>query len=91
VDDNYTIITNEINEHLNEIGLAPGDYRLYRVVGFAEDPDDYYYVAEDIRGKVCWITCVGGFIWLKSAIDERDYNNMEKCFELNKEWYDNTR
>ena len=80
-DDNYTLINNEINEHMNEIGIYSTE--IYRVVGFEEDVDDYYYKAINVYGKVHLLSCVGGFVWLKNRLNEKEYDGLDIVFKLN--------
>ena len=87
--DSYTRINNEINDHINEIGIYGTE--IYRVVGFYKDSDDYYYRATDVQGKVHLLSCVGAFIWLKNSLDEKEYDSLDNVFKLNENVYDETK
>ncbi len=84
-DNNYTLINNEINEHINEIGIYSTE--IYRVVGFEEDADDYYYRAIDVYGRTHLLSCVSGFVWLKDRLNEKEYDGLDNVFKLNENSY----
>jgi len=81
--DNKSIILSEVNQYLNTIVLGFGDFTLYRLMGFYEDSEDYYYNMLNIEGAFSLHSCVGGFIPLKGKIDDDDYERVENVFELN--------
>ena len=81
--DNKSIILSEINQYINTIILSFGDFTLYRLMGFYEDTDDYYYNLKDIKGQFSLHSCVMGFIPLKNKIDDDDYERIESVFEIN--------
>ncbi len=54
---------------------------LVRLIGFADDGEDYYYVTKDIRGKVVWESMVGAIIPLKGRISNWNYHNIERQFD----------
>ncbi len=82
--DNKTIILSEVNKYINTIVLGFGDFTPYRLIGFHEDSEDYYYNMLNIKGEYSLHSCVMGFIPLKGKIDDTDYGRIEYVFEINK-------
>lgn len=74
-------ILKEIEHHKHELCLYL--MGLYELVGFHEDDDDYYYEVLDIKGQKQYLSCVGGFIFLKDRLTEREYVGLERLWELN--------
>ena len=66
--DNKIIIEQEIKEFGNQIVLYSGD--LYRLIGYADGKDDYYYIMKNLRGVKSWQSCVGGIVPLKKYLPE---------------------
>lgn len=74
-------VLEEINEHLNEIVLSLS-FEATRLIGFAEDNHDYYYILERLGGKRIYDSCVGKIVYLKH-LPEEDYKMIERVFTLN--------
>lgn len=74
-------ILEEIELHLNEIVMSLM-FHPARLVGFAEDPNDYYYILEHVGGNRFYDSCVGQLIYLKN-LPKRDYEMLESVFDLN--------
>ena len=85
-------ILEEITKHFNEPILIGGD--LVRLIGFAEDPDDYYYICQHFGGKLVYNSCVGGLIPLDRLRGQSfhaghngehwdDYYRLDSVLELN--------
>lgn len=66
----------------NQIGIL-SFHELFRVIGFHEDPRDFYYHVVNYQGEENYHSCVGGFIRLKGSLSDLDYNFIDQCFELN--------
>ena len=74
-------VLKEISEHLNEI-VVDHSLNLSRLVGFAEDDSDYYYILEDRTGARVYHSCVGKLIYLDD-IEQDDYIMIENLFTIN--------
>lgn len=74
-------ILKEIEEHRHELCLYLMD--LYELIGFHEDDDDYYYEVINIQGQKQYLSCVGGFIYLKEKLSADEYHGMEMLWKLN--------
>ena len=75
-----------INEHKpnhNDICILY-DMTLVRLVGVAEDEDDYYYIVREVTPKGEYLaSCVGWLYSLKGIIAQERYDNMDNLFSLN--------
>lgn len=73
--------------HLGELVLDNGS--ISRLIGFADDTDDYYYVFLESKkkwnkDKDNWIqlcSCVGGFHPIKGKIKDSEYAELEERFK----------
>lgn len=74
-------ILKEIDEHRHELCLYLMD--LYELIGFHEDDMDYYYEVIDIRGQTQHLSCVGGFLYLKEKLSDKEYEGLELLWKLN--------
>lgn len=74
-------ILKEIEEHRHELCLYLMD--LYELIGFHEDDDDYYYEVINIQGQKQYLSCVGGFIYLKEKLSDKEYEGLELLWKLN--------
>lgn len=55
-----------------------------RLVGFAEDGDDFYYVVRMIRGRsIQWISGACSYVSLKEEMTPEHYSLFENVFSLN--------
>lgn len=79
--DNKTLIEQEVKDYGNQIVLYSGE--LYRLIGYADGKEDYYYITKDMRGRRSWQSCVGGIVPLKKYLPEKDYEHLDNLFELN--------
>jgi hypothetical protein len=63
--------------------LVITDYhKVVKLVAIGECPEDYYYVVYD--GKhLAWTSCLTRIIQLKGKIDDQDYFELERVYELN--------
>jgi hypothetical protein len=69
----------ECKAKFNDICLSFNN--IYRLVGFKEGEDDYYYICDDIYGKRSYVSCCCFMESLKGKIDQ--YDALEKVFTLN--------
>jgi hypothetical protein len=76
----------------NDIGILH-ESEIGRLVGFAEDDSDYYYIVRHIQGNrylfkdeegfyTVHHSCVGEFVSLKNIYGER-YTHMDNVFTMN--------
>lgn len=80
----------ELRSQHNDIGIVH-DCDLCRLVGFHEDPSDYYYHVRYLNGRArtnnekndSYCSAVGQFLSLRGLIPERDYNQLDSTFQLN--------
>jgi len=79
--ENLQIIKEEFNQHKGEIVLTES-HKLERFIGIGTDDQDYYWITYNGR-ETTWNTCVGGLIYLKGKIDDKDYENLVRQFKLN--------
>lgn len=78
--DNLTIITNEFNELKGQFVICID--RVYRLIGIADDEEDWYYALYDGR-RITLHSCVGRVIPLKDYIQQKDYDEMIRIAKLN--------
>ncbi len=64
----------------NDIGIW-GSSDLCRLIGYAEDSDDCYYIVKRANGKIVLHTMIGGFYSIKSMADGYEY--IENQFKRN--------
>ena len=57
--------------------------RLYRLLGIASDDEDYYYICQEMHGKIIWNTAVVYCESIKVKIDDTHYKSIDATFELN--------
>lgn len=50
------------------------------------DQEDYYYEIENEWGERQFQSCVGRIIRLKGVLPDEEYNYIENCFKLNKDF-----
>jgi hypothetical protein len=93
-DTRYEIIK-QIKKHLNEPILITFD--VGRLVGFAEDSRDYYYIIKQPaypNGKILYSSCVGGFTSLRKLKNQNkvitetgeiwdDYSRLDDILTMN--------
>lgn len=79
--DNKPEILKEIEQHRHELCL----YLMepYELLGFHEDDDDYYYEVLNSKAQIEYLSCVGGFIYLKDKLTLEEYINLEGFWRLN--------
>jgi hypothetical protein len=80
MDKNKIRILKEIKKHKGEICLYC--LNMIKLLGFAEDDDDYYYRVQTLTKGEQWYSCVGGLIYLKQ-LPKKDYKEIKRIFELN--------
>lgn len=78
--DNITRISHEYNSLKGQLVLC-GD-SVYRLIGIADDDEDYYYILYDGR-QVTLHSCVGRIMPLKGYLRQEDYNEMIRLVKLN--------
>ena len=78
--DNLTIITNEFNQLKGQFVICSD--RVYRLIGIADDDEDWYYALYDGR-RITLHSCVGRVIPLKDYIQQKDYDEMIRIAKLN--------
>jgi hypothetical protein len=63
--------------------LVITDYhKVVKLVAIGECPEDYYYVVYDGK-RLAWTSCLTRIIQLKGKIDDQDYFELERVYELN--------
>ena len=70
-----------VEKHMNEVVLD--DMEVAKLVGFAEDEDDYYYKFVKLGSGLIWSSAVGQPIPLKGTLSEEDYERVYRLFHLN--------
>lgn len=61
------------------------DCELVRLIGVAESPEDYYYKAVRLGGKVGYYSTVGSCVSLKECYpDPERYATLDKVFGFNR-------
>jgi len=84
---NHENISAHVAAHVGEVMIY--NTKLYRLIRFEDAlDDDYYYEAIDVRGVRALLSCVGGCIWLKGVIPDKDYDQIDTSFRLTKEFLD---
>ena len=78
--DNLTIITKEFNELKGQFVICSD--RVYRLIGIADDDEDWYYALYDGR-RITLHSCVGSVTPLKSYILEAHYKELIRLAKLN--------
>jgi hypothetical protein len=78
--DNLTIITKEFNELKGQFVICSD--QVYRLLGIADDDEDWYYVLYDGR-KITLHSCVGRITPLKGYILEDHYKEMIRLAHYN--------
>ncbi len=90
-----SIERDEVGPYLNQLVLD-GGFHVVRLLGVSEDKDDYYYIFQypgkrtherDHYKGIVHHSCVGTFYPLKGKIDDEHYNEMERLWEINKEYW----
>ena len=66
-------IISDFEQHKGE--LVINDFKVEQLIGVGTDDSDYYWIFNDGR-KVTWATCVGGWIALRGAIPDSDYERQ---------------
>jgi hypothetical protein len=81
---------NNLKLVLEEFELYKGQFviiwekEVVRLVGVAEDQDDYYYLCWSGRSpKLQWVICLSRLIPLKGFIREKDYQELIRIARLN--------
>ncbi len=75
-------LADEVRPILNDIGLIH-DFSLARIVGVAEDDEDYYYIGMDHRGRRRYYSAVGSCVSLRSGYPPARYAALEGIFTIN--------
>jgi hypothetical protein len=57
--------------------------KVYRLLGITEDEDDYYWIYEDLHGKVSYASCVGGWTDLTHVLNHATYRHLDRLFIMN--------
>lgn len=81
MDDNLKIIMQEVIKYQNTLVLSMNEVFFLRDYYIGDD--DYYYVLEDIQGKVTHSSCVGEIIPLMGFINGDAYDRLERIFNYN--------
>lgn len=79
-------------DHFNQPVLC--SFELVRLIGYAEDDRDCYFIMKQRGGTTFWQTCVGGYIFLERLKDQDavlstggehwdDYYRADNLLELN--------
>jgi hypothetical protein len=71
----------KIRDMFNDIVIL-ADTRLVRLIGFAYDSCDFYYICRDYEGKLIRMTAVAAIFSLKGIYDR--YEHMECVFHINR-------
>jgi len=83
MDDNKQKFLKFVEDHDGE--LVIDFFKVEKLIGFAEDDEDYYYIVKGIEGFEQWVSCVMDLIPLKGVLPEDSYNRLLKVFELNQD------
>ena len=75
-------LADEVRPILNDIGLIH-DFSLARIVGVAEDDDDFYYIGMDHRGRRSYYSAVGACVSLRPGYPPDRYAALEGIFTIN--------
>lgn len=67
-------------KHLFNKLVIAFDCKIHRLLGFAEDELDYYFILKDRSGKEIWHTAVGGIIDI-TMVDR--YKYLDNVFHIN--------
>lgn len=81
---NYEILTQETQQHFNELVITPGGH-VGRLIGFYDGEDDYYYIVLNMYGaehRQTYWSCVGALIYLKNQISAEEYDVLDRTAEL---------
>lgn len=81
ITDNWELISEEYNEHKNELVLS--NFRVCLLFGIEDNIEDYYWIMCEYGGKITYESCVGGWIPLKEVISEKEYSLMVNIWNLN--------
>jgi len=81
-DPNAISINTFVREHHNEL-VIDQNHKVSRLIDSYDGGDDYYWVLQGLWNERHLETCVGGLIVLKSKIDDKDYEDLERQFEIN--------
>lgn len=71
-----------VQPHFNDLCIMYQE-SIVRLIGVAEEEDDFYYVTKNLKGVVAYYSAVGSYISLKSYIPEQDYTLMDDTYECN--------
>lgn len=67
-------------------------WHMARLLDVVDGDDDYYWVVQYAgHGYTTWHSCVGGWAPLKGKIDDKDYDEIERCWKLNEEYWPKER
>lgn len=81
---------NNLKSILDQFELYKGQFvivwesEVVRLIGVAEDEDDYYYITWNGRNQeLQWVVCLARIIPLKGYIRESDYAELVRISKLN--------
>ena len=75
-----------VKGHDNELVLDYFD--VVRLIGFAEDDEDYYYIVKNVKKGEMWVSCVGWLFPLKNVLPDEHYDRLESTFKLNEDLWE---
>jgi len=78
---NKSIIEKEVKDYGNQIVIYSGD--LYRLIGYEDGKDDYFYILKRCNGTKIWGSCVGGIVPLKKYLPTKDYSSLDNLWKMN--------
>jgi DNA helicase HerA-like ATPase len=79
--ENKTLILQEFEQLKGQLVIY-GYFKVGKLIALSNDEDDYYYVI--FTGKnVIYDSCVEKIIPLKRKINDEDYIDIERVFDLN--------
>jgi len=72
---------------LHEGELVLDFFEVVRLIGFAEDEDDYYYIVNDTKRGEVWESCCMLLIPLKRVLPDEHYERLDNTFKYNEDFY----
>lgn len=77
-------LAEECQKYHNDICIVH-QCKLVRLLGVAEDSQDYYYKAVELGGKISYFSAVGACTSLKATYPKpEEYASMDSTFSLNR-------
>jgi hypothetical protein len=78
---NFNELKEEAKKHINEL-ILDDISGIKRLIGIHNGKEDYYWILLT-RKEIELKSCVRGWIPLKGQLKDKDYNELERLWELN--------